>query len=191
MPPSAGGKNASLQDLKERHLLTPRRKKMMEEAAIHPERCPGCDERFEVPPSNLHSNEDATWCHIPKLLPCLHTVSAAFLQSQVEEHEEANRLLLQEGCSSHDERWAELDRELIPVPLCTEHGDSGALAARMRQRDAKESRVVVFQSHVKDIFHSREGPEHILHLFFEFLPSIATVFHPTTDAFHECWKKFN
>ena len=112
MPPSAGGKNASLQDLKERHLLTPRRKKMMEEAAIHPERCPGCDERFEVPPSNLHSNEDATWCHIPKLLPCLHTVSAAFLQSQVEEHEEVNRLLLQEGCSSHDERWAELDREL-------------------------------------------------------------------------------
>lgn len=105
MPPS-------LRELKQRHLLTPRRKQMMDEAVVLPEHCPGCNMRFELPPTHLHSSDDATWCHVPKLLPCLHTVSAAFLQDQVEVHEEVHRLLLDEGCKALEEHWAQLRDEL-------------------------------------------------------------------------------
>ena len=93
--------------------MTPRRRELMVEAAILPDRCPGCQEPFEAPPRYLYSGDDATWCHTPKLLPCLHTVSAAYLQEQVETHEEVNRLLLHEACKEQADRRAQLDAALM------------------------------------------------------------------------------
>ena len=106
MPFQSPGRASSLRELKQRHLMTPRRRELMVEAAVLPDRCPGCQEPFEAPPRYLHSDDDATWCHTPKLLPCLHTVSAAYLQEQVETHEEVNRLLLHEACKEQADRRA-------------------------------------------------------------------------------------
>mmetsp|Transcript_92690 Transcript_92690/g.264785 ORF Transcript_92690/g.264785 Transcript_92690/m.264785 type:complete len:112 (-) Transcript_92690:215-550(-) len=48
-------------------------------------RCPGCHESFQKPPTKLMDETDYSHYNVPKLLPCLHTVSQKFLRQYVAE----------------------------------------------------------------------------------------------------------